>query len=102
MEVPETNAAKTGKGFRSPVRVLATFFRNSRDRWKAKYQHLQQRIKAFRTETRDLRRSRDQWRRRAEESEAKLRGLQREPQALTISCPPLPPPAPSRPPPPRR
>ena len=41
-------------------------FETSRDLWKAKYKSLQERIKAFRTEVRDLRRSRDRWRAKAE------------------------------------
>lgn len=75
--------------YRSPARVLARFFERSRDLWKAKYKQLQERIKAFRTEVRDLRRSRDRWRARAEalqrtieELHTKLRqGLEQSPPA---------------------
>ena len=57
--------ARSGKdgqetsGYRSPWRVLVRFFEKSRDLWKAKCQALEERIKEFRTEVRDLRRSRD-------------------------------------------
>ena len=61
--------------YRSPARVLARFFECSRDLWKAKYKELQQRIKAFRTEMRDLRRSRDRWRAKAEALERKIQEL---------------------------
>ena len=59
-------------GYRSPWRVLARFFEKSRDLWKAKYQVLQERIKEFRTEVRDLRRSRDRWRAKAEALEEQV------------------------------
>ena len=67
--------------YRSPWRVLARFFEKSRDLWKAKYQALQERIKEFRTEVRDLRRSRDRWRAKAEalqEQVGKLRVQMRQ------------------------
>jgi septal ring factor EnvC (AmiA/AmiB activator) len=60
------NAPEQATSYRSPWRVLARAFEKSRDRWKSKYQVLQERIKAFRTEVRDLRRSRDRWQAKAE------------------------------------
>ena len=48
---------KETTSYRSPWRVLARAFEKSRDLWKAKYKTLQERLKAFRTEVRDLRRS---------------------------------------------
>ena len=62
-------------GYSSPWRVLARFFEKSRDRWKAKYQALQERINEFRTEVRDLRRSRDRWRAKAESLEEQVRNV---------------------------
>ena len=47
---------KETTSYRSPWRVLARAFEKSRDLWKAKYKTLQERLKAFRTEVRDLRR----------------------------------------------
>jgi len=61
--------------YSSPARVLVQFFQRSRDLWKAKYKELQQRIKAFRTEIRDLRRSRDRWRAKAEALENTIQEL---------------------------
>jgi len=94
METRSESAEQESPSYRSPLRVLVRAFEKSRDLWKSKYQVLQQRVKAFRTEIRDLRRSRDRWRAKAEalEQEAnQLRTqvqLQRQPEQS--------PPAPSR------
>jgi septal ring factor EnvC (AmiA/AmiB activator) len=88
--------SKTGpngpSSYLSPARVLARAFEKSRDRWKAKYKVLQERVKGFRTEVRDLRRSRQRWRARAEKLERQLDELRAQAQQPTES-----PPAPSRP-----
>jgi septal ring factor EnvC (AmiA/AmiB activator) len=76
--------------YRSPARVLARFFERSRDLWKAKYKELQQRIKAFRTEIRDLRRSRDRWRAKAEALERTIAELRATLQEHSERCPPAP------------
>jgi phage shock protein A len=76
--------------YRSPARVLARFFEKSRDLWKAKYKQLQQRIKALRTELRDLRRSRDRWRAKAEALERKIQELQVTLQQHIEQSPPAP------------
>ena len=76
--------------YRSPARVLARFFERSRDLWKAKYKELQQRIKAFRTEVRDLRRSRDRWRARAEALERTIEELHAKFQEHFEQFPPAP------------
>jgi septal ring factor EnvC (AmiA/AmiB activator) len=76
--------------YRSPARVLARFFEKSRDLWKAKYKELQQRIKAFRTEMRDLRRSRNRWRAKAEALERKIQELQANLQQRVEQFPPAP------------
>jgi septal ring factor EnvC (AmiA/AmiB activator) len=70
-DAPEQHSAE----YSSPTRVLARFFEKSRDRWKAKHKKLQERIKASRTELRDLRRSRDRWRAKAEHLERSLEKL---------------------------
>jgi len=77
-------------GYRSPWRVLARFFEKSRDLWKAKYQALQDRIKAFRTEVRDLRRSRDRWRAKAEALERETKELRSQLQQQAEQSPPAP------------
>jgi predicted nuclease with TOPRIM domain len=76
--------------YRSPRRVLVRFFEKSRDRWKAKYQALQERIKEFRTEVRDLRRSRDRWRDKAESLEGQLRELRSQMHNSAEQSPPAP------------
>jgi septal ring factor EnvC (AmiA/AmiB activator) len=76
--------------YRSPARVLARFFEGSRDLWKAKYKELQQRIKAFRTELRDLRRSRDRWRAKAEALERKIQELHAKLRQQVEQSPPAP------------
>jgi septal ring factor EnvC (AmiA/AmiB activator) len=77
-------------GYRSPWRVLARFFEKSRDLWKAKYQALQERIKEFRTEVRDLRRSRDRWRAKAEALEKKIDELRTKSRERVEQSPPAP------------
>ncbi len=70
MELPTVahteDGTQEGPAYRSPKRVLARAFEKSRDRWKAKYQSLQKRLKDRLTDVRDLRRSRDWWRAKAE------------------------------------
>jgi septal ring factor EnvC (AmiA/AmiB activator) len=74
--------------YRSPWRVLARAFEKSRDRWKAKYKRLQERIKAFRTEVRDLRRSRDRWQSKAEALQRQLDDLRAEVRPQVEPSPP--------------
>jgi septal ring factor EnvC (AmiA/AmiB activator) len=76
--------------YRSPARVLARFFERSRDLWKAKYKELQQQLKAFRTELRDLRRSRNRWRAKAEALERKIQELHAKLQQHLEQSPPAP------------
>jgi septal ring factor EnvC (AmiA/AmiB activator) len=84
------NDDQEATGYRSPWRVLARFFEKSRDLWKAKYKDLQQRIKAFRTELRDLRRSRDRWRAKADALERKIQELHTKLQQHVQQSPPAP------------
>jgi len=78
------------RGYRSPWRVLARFFEKSRDVWKAKHQALQERVKQFRTEVRDLRRSRDRWRAKAEALERQIRELRAQLRQHREQSPPAP------------
>jgi len=82
--------SQDGVVYRSPQRVLARFFEKSRDLWKAKYQAVQERIKACRTEVRDLRRSRDRWRAEAEALERQLEDLRAQMQPPSEQSPPAP------------
>ena len=81
-------AAEPSPSYRSPWRVLARAFEKSRDLWKAKYMALQERIKVFRTEVRDLRRSRDRWRSKAETLKQELDDLRAEMRQRTEQSPP--------------
>jgi hypothetical protein len=79
---------KAAPAYRSPLRVLARTFRNSRDLWKRKYQGLQKRITEFRTESRELRRSRDRWRAKAVALEQECNLLRAEQQQQDQQSPP--------------
>ena len=82
--------AEEPRGYRSPWRVLARFFEKSRDAWKAKHQALQERVKQFRTEVRDLRRSRDGWRAKATALEKQIGELRAQLQQYAEQYPPAP------------
>ena len=93
MATPSEDLPDSRPSYRSPLRVLARAFEMSRDRWKEKYMAVQGRVKALRTDVRDLRRSRARW-------QAKAEALQRQLDQLRAKAPsPVesPPPAPSRP-----
>ena len=79
---------KEPTSYRSPWRVLARVFEKSRDRWKEKSKGLQERIKAFRTELRDLRRSRDRWRAKTDALKRQVDELRAEMQRRTAQSPP--------------
>jgi uncharacterized coiled-coil DUF342 family protein len=85
----EPNDQEAG-GYRSPAQALVRFFQKSRDLWKEKYKKLQERLKAFRTELRDLRRSRDRWRAKAEALEEKVEELHGKLQQHLEQSPPAP------------
>ena len=74
-------------GFKSPPRILVRFFKKSRDRWKAKYQTLQTKMKRFRNRVADATRARDRWRERAETAEAEAKRLRVELAAGAESVP---------------
>ena len=81
------------KGRKKPPRIAAPggysrAFEKSRDLWKAKYKTLQERLKAFRTEVRDLRRSRDRWRAKAEALEQETNRLRARLQQQVEQSPP--------------
>lgn len=59
-------------------RVLANFFRESRDNWKRKYQEAKSEFQAFRGRIRDLELSRAKWRDQAEQSQSELQRLEQE------------------------
>jgi septal ring factor EnvC (AmiA/AmiB activator) len=83
-------AQKNAKTYSSPWRVLARVFEKSRDNWKKKYLELQERVRAFRTELRDLRRSRDRWRAEAAALKQQLQDLHDQTQRQAEQSPPAP------------
>jgi chromosome segregation ATPase len=90
METRADSIPKEPKSYRSPWHVLARAFEKSRDLWKAKYKTLQERIRAFRTELRDLRRSRDRWRAEAEALKRQTQELRSQLQRQAQQSPPAP------------
>jgi hypothetical protein len=67
MEDAHVSSWSNLSSFKTPVRVLVQQFLASRERWKAKYKALQEKVKTYRVELRDLRRSRDHWKTKAKE-----------------------------------
>jgi len=63
-------------------RVLASFFRRSRDHWKQKYQEARSEFGAFRGRIRDLEVSRAKWRDQAEQCQSEQQRLEQEVQEL--------------------
>ena len=62
-------------GFKSPLRVLSRAFRQSRDRWKAKYIELRVELKRWRNRAADATKARDRWREQAEQAKAQMRQI---------------------------
>ncbi len=63
---------------KSPVRVLARFFRKSRDNWKGKYQRIKQEFKRLQVQVSDVRQSRETWKERAKASRVRADALEKE------------------------
>ena len=78
------STAQTGnrRRFRSPNRILARFFRKSRDRWKQKCQAVKGDLKRRSNELADVRRSREAWRQKAEEAQAEAKHFQEQVERL--------------------
>jgi uncharacterized protein YdaU (DUF1376 family) len=68
--------------FHSPVRVLAAFFKKSRDQWKQKCLEAKTELKRFKVRVADVSKSRDTWREKAEARQRELEALQFEVQQL--------------------
>ena len=68
--------------FRSPVRVLASFFQKSRDKWKQKCLDAKTELKRFKVRVSDVSKSRDAWREKAETKQRELESLQSQVQQL--------------------
>jgi hypothetical protein len=67
-----------GTTYKSRIKVLADFFRRSRDGWKRKCIEAKAALKRANNRSRWLETSRDNWKARATELEAQLRALREE------------------------
>jgi hypothetical protein len=66
------------EGFKSRPRVLARFFKQSRDKWKRKFKGAKAKIKYFKVRARDLEESRDHWRETSKRQQNELQRLLEE------------------------
>jgi len=64
--------------YRSPMRKLLTFFKKSRDKWKAKCQDAKHQNKLLTNQTRAVEQSRDQWKRLAQTHAETIAKLEQE------------------------
>lgn len=62
--------------FRSPLRKLVTFFKASRDKWKAKCQQVKYELKLLKRRFENLQKNRDLWQQRYREAETQREQLQ--------------------------
>jgi hypothetical protein len=70
--------ATEGRKFRSPNRILARFFRISRDSWKEKAQEQTRQRRKLTKRLAAVEQSRDEWRQKAEAAEAEQQRLAEE------------------------
>jgi len=64
--------------FQSPITKLVTFFRKSRDGWKAKCQQAKRQNKLLGNQVRAVEKSREHWKETAREARRRVRELERE------------------------
>jgi chromosome segregation ATPase len=69
-------------GYRSRVRVLAQFFKNSRDRWKQKYMNVKAQIKRFKNHIYQLKKAKESWKQQALARAEQIEALQDEVEQL--------------------
>jgi hypothetical protein len=70
--------AANDKTFKSPQYKLVSFFRRSRDGWKAKAQQRKVRIKRLTNKVVAVRVSREKWKEKARAGEARIAELEKE------------------------
>lgn len=70
------------KELKSPVRKLVSFFRSSRDGWKAKCHESKRNNKRLSNQVRAVERSRDRWKQIAKSERRRVRRLERELEAV--------------------
>jgi hypothetical protein len=66
------------KDYKISVHRLATYFKNSRDKWKKRAAEKQQKIRALLVKIRDLSNSRDKWKQKANELQQKINQFSKE------------------------
>ena len=64
--------------FKSPLSKLVSFFRKSRDKWKAKCQTAKQENKLLANQTRAVEKSREKWMQVARKAQERVRRLELE------------------------
>ena len=84
MDLSEQAAQGDLASLKSPVRVLARFFRKSRDNWKGKYQRVKQEFKRLQVQVCDVRQSRETWKQRAKASRVRADALEQEVAGLKV------------------
>jgi hypothetical protein len=72
-----------GTTYKSRIKVLADFFRRSRDGWKRKCIEAKVALKRANNRSRWLETSRDKWKARATELEARLEALREEQKTIS-------------------
>ncbi len=66
----------TGLSFRSPLRKLVVFFRDSRDKWKKKCQDAKYELKLLKRRYVNLQKNHDRWQQQYRQVEAQRQQLQ--------------------------
>ncbi len=66
----------TGLSFRSPLRKLVVFFRDSRDKWKKKCQEAKHELKLLKRRYGTLQKNHDRWQQQCRQVEAQCQQLQ--------------------------
>jgi chromosome segregation ATPase len=70
----------------SPIRKLARFFKNSRDKWKAKYSEVRKKYRVADNKVRAVTKSRERWRQMAEQAQQEARRLREELESIKKSA----------------
>lgn len=78
MDLSQQAGQRDLASLKSPVRVLARFFRKSRDNWKEKYRRVKQEFKRLEVQVSDVRQSRETWKQRAKASQVRAEALEQE------------------------
>jgi uncharacterized protein (DUF3084 family) len=73
----------TSLSFRSPLRKLVVFFRDSRDKWKKKCQEAKYELKLLKRRYGNLRKNHDRWQQQYRQVEAQRRQLQAQVELLS-------------------